>query len=136
MPSTEVKRFIDALQTLESSGEFDHMLSLFSDDCVVGNVLVPDRFHGRNGAATFWQDYLGSFGEIRSAFRTEIVDEERAALEWVAQGATTTGNTVRYQGITVLEFQDGKIKRFMSYFDPRSLGRQFEGTATAAMESV
>lgn len=129
MAASDVQNFVDALERIERSREHDAMESLFSEDCVVGNVLGPERFHGRDGAARFWRDYRGSFGEIRSEFHSRVEADGKAALEWVAQGTTPGGDPVQYQGISVLEFADGRIKRFMSYFDPRSLGRQFDATA-------
>ncbi len=126
MPAKEVQQFIDALAQIESSGEQEAMVSLFADTCKVGNVLAPDRFEGREGASRFWQDYRSSFGEIRSEFHNLIDTAEGAALEWTAQGSNKSGGPVHYQGVTVLRFENGQITRFMSYFDPRGLGRQFE----------
>ena len=134
MPATEVQQFIDALEQLESSRQHDRMVSLFAENCKVGNVISPDHFEGQEGASRFWQAYIGSFGEIRSDFFNRVESANQAALEWVAKGATAQGHSVSYQGITVLDFQGGKITRFMSYFDPHSLGRQFDGSADATRQ--
>ena len=136
MPSTEVQQFIDALQNLESSRQHDAMISLFAEDCTVGNVLAPDHFEGREGATKFWQDYRGSFGEIRSEFHHRVESANGAALEWVAQGTTTGNQPILYQGVTVLSFEAGKIKRFMAYFDPRGLGRQMEVPNDQTLQEV
>ncbi|HYP06774.1 MAG TPA: nuclear transport factor 2 family protein [Bryobacteraceae bacterium] len=126
MPSTEVQKFIGALEQLESSRQHEAMISLFRDDCTVGNVLAPDQFQGKEGATRFWQDYRGVFDEIRSEFHKQVEGANEAALEWVAEGKTPDGKPIRYHGVTVLSFEGGQIKRFMAYFDPRGLGRQVE----------
>jgi steroid delta-isomerase-like uncharacterized protein len=136
MPATEVQQFIEALEQVESSRQYDAMVALFAEDSKLGNVLVPDHFHGQDGASRFWQDYRSSFGEIRSEFHNRVESENQAALEWVAQGTGTHGQPVRYQGITVLTFEGGKISRFMSYFDPRGLGRQIEVSAEEALQEA
>jgi steroid delta-isomerase-like uncharacterized protein len=136
MPATEVQQFIDALEQIESSQQYDAMINLFAENCKVGNVLVPDHFDGMEGASRFWQDYRSSFGEIRSEFYNRVESENQAALEWVAQGTANHGQPVRYQGVTVLTFEGGKIKRFMSYFDPRGLGRQIEVSADEALQEA
>ncbi|HYO82224.1 MAG TPA: nuclear transport factor 2 family protein, partial [Bryobacteraceae bacterium] len=66
MQPIEVQQFIDALGQVESSRQYDTMVSLFAEDCKVGNVLAPEHFEGHEGASKFWQDYRTSFGEIRS----------------------------------------------------------------------
>jgi steroid delta-isomerase-like uncharacterized protein len=136
MTATEVQQFIDALEQIESSQQYDAMISLFTEDCKVGNVLVPDHFDGKEGASRFWHDYRSSFGEIRSEFHNRVESENQAALEWIAQGTANHGQPVRYQGITVLTFNGDKIKRFMSYFDPRALGRQIEVSAEEALQQA
>jgi ketosteroid isomerase-like protein len=130
MSARQVQEFIDALSKLETEQDSAGMLSLFSDDSVLGNVLAPEAFKGRDGAEKFWHDYRSSFGEIKSNFHNRIEASDGAALEWIAQGTSSSGDPVRYEGITVLEFSDTNIKRFHSYFDPRSLGRQFHKSSS------
>ena len=42
------------------------------------------------------------------------------ALEWTTEG-TSNGNLVSYDGVSILEIEDGKVRRFMAYFDTRRL---------------
>jgi|ERR687894_685059 hypothetical protein len=37
-----------------------------------------------------------------------------AALEWTAEG-TSDGDTVSYDGVSILEIEDGKVRHFMAY---------------------
>lgn len=106
------------------------MIALFSENCVVGNVLAPAAFRGRDGARKFWNDYRGTFSEIKSDFRTRIESDQSTALEWTAEGTSPDGAAIKYDGITVLEFDGGGITRFHAYFDPRSIGRQMEKSRT------
>jgi hypothetical protein len=60
---------------------------------------------------------------MRSEFRNVFATEEGAALEWTTQG-TSNGNSVAYDGASILEIEGGKVYRFMAYFDTRNLTPQ------------
>ena len=49
--------------------------------------------------------------------------EGHATLEWTTTGIAN-GRTVEYGGVSILEIEDGKVKRFMAYFDPREIAEQ------------
>ncbi len=121
MSREHVDAFIAALGRLEQDGDSDSLVSLFADDCDVGNVTSQRRFEGRDRAREFWTEYRSQLGDVRSRFRSVIVEGDRAALEW-----ETTGGAVAYGGVSILEFADGRIARFDAYFDPAHLGRQVQ----------
>ncbi|MDQ3912584.1 MAG: hypothetical protein M3305_12605 [Actinomycetota bacterium] len=58
---------------------------------------------------------------LKSEFRNVFADKAgHAALEWTTEG-TSSGDTVYYEGASILEIEGDKVKRFMAYFDPRNL---------------
>jgi hypothetical protein len=126
MASERVQRFLDALKALEESNDVGPMAACFASDCEVGNVLVPHKFHGPDGATRFWTEYRGSFGEVRSEFRNIIESRDRAALEWVSRGTSANGEPFDYEGVSILEFDGDEIRRFHALFDPSRLGHQLE----------
>ncbi len=117
-------RFIQALEQLERDGRLDDLVALYRDDATIGNVLEPLPLQGRNGARNFWTMYRNTFKEVRSAFRNVIADERRAALEWTCKAKGRHGQAIVYEGVTVLDFQDGMIVRSWAYFDGAGLGAQ------------
>jgi ketosteroid isomerase-like protein len=121
---SNAEQFIDALRQLEDAEDVEPLVALFADDAVLQNVTVGDDFHGKDGARTFWGEDRKLFGEVRSEFRNVIVDGDRAALEWQRTGTAKDGGDVDYVGVSVLEFGEGTVQRFMGYFHPRELGRQ------------
>ena len=124
MSEQVARRFIAALEQLEQSRELDPIVETFAESADVGNVLVPERFSGKDGARQFWTDYRGVFGAVRSTFRNVITTDGRAALEWTTDGTSTDGKPFHYEGVSVLELEDDLITRFHAYFDPAALGRQ------------
>lgn len=124
MPEDLAERFIEALRRLEADRELEPIVSLFAEDCELGNAASQESFSGREGARRFWSAYRDTFGQMESRFRNRIAGDGRAALEWVTEAAGNEGRGVTYEGVSVLEFGGDSIRRFHAYFDPAALGRQ------------
>ena len=117
-------KFVEALRKLEKDRDVEALAEIHTDDCDVGNVAVPRTFSGHDGLREFWTSYRDTFGEMRSEFRNVFADDEgHAALEWNTSGEAN-GKNVSYDGVSLLEIEDGKVSRFRAYFDPRSLSGQ------------
>lgn len=127
MSQETTENFIAALGKLEQNGELDGIVSLYAENCEVGNAASPKMFSGTNGAREFWENYRKTFAGLKSSFRNKIETDKTSALEWETVGKTSDGNEIRYTGVSVLETGDGKITRFFAYFDPANLGKQIKG---------
>ena len=124
MSQEVAEKFRDALWKLEEDRDVEPLVGIHTDDCEVGNVAVPRTFSGHDGLREFWSSYRATFDEMKSEFRNVFADDAgHAALEWTTTG-TAEGKSVEYGGVSILEIQDGKVKRFMAYFDPRELSEQ------------
>ncbi len=60
---------------------------------------------------------------MKSEFRNVFTTEEGAALEWTTKG-TSNWDSFTYAGVSILEIEGGKVRRFMAYFDPRDVTPQ------------
>lgn len=120
-------RFISALAQLEEGREVEPLIALYGDDADVGNINVPERFHGPDGARRFWTEYRGTFDTMKSEFRNVIATPERIALEWTTRGTSVDGKPIEYDGVSILEVEGETVTRFRAYFDPSDLGRQIGG---------
>lgn len=130
MSEQVAKRFVEALAGLEAGRDLEAITALFADECEVGNVVSPEKFHGRDGARDFWgAKYRDTFGEVRSTFHNVFATGDRAALEWTTEGTGADGAPVRYDGVSILETDGERITRFRAYFDAGALGRQLLGKA-------
>jgi ketosteroid isomerase-like protein len=133
MPISDL--FLTALDSVEREGDLEPMAALFGDDSVVGNVVDGEAFHGVDGARRFWRAYRAQFGEVVSVFRNVIETPDRLVLEWQATGTGLDGKPFRYEGVSLLEHDGTKVRRFYAYFDPRALGRQLELSPRASRPS-
>jgi SnoaL-like domain len=94
------------------------LVAVHAEDCHVGNIAVPRTFSGHEGLREFWTGYRYTFGEVKSEFRNVFADDAGfVALEWTTEG-TSNGNTISYDGMSILGIEDGKVGRFRAYFDP------------------
>jgi steroid delta-isomerase-like uncharacterized protein len=117
-------RFVEALWKLEQDRDVEALLDIHTEDCDVGNVAVARTFSGHDGLREFWTSYRDTFGDMKSEFRNVFADEEgHAALEWTTTGKAN-GNEISYDGVSLLEIEDGKVTRFRAYFDPRTVNEQ------------
>ncbi len=114
-------KFVEALWKLELDRNVEALVEIHTDDCDVGNVAVPRTFSGHEGLREFWTSYRNTFGDMKSEFRNVFADEAgHAALEWNTT-AQANDNEISYDGVSLLEIQNGKVTRFRAYFDPRTV---------------
>lgn len=125
------EKFIDALGKLEADENVDEIVSLFADDCEVGNVATHENMSGTKGARQFWTNYRKTFGEIKSTFKNKLESDGTAALEWTSVGTSVNGSKIDYEGVSILEIDGDKIQRFFAYFNPAKLGREIEEKKSA-----
>lgn len=118
------EKFIAALNEIEKNKNFDSMVELFDDSSEIGNVTQTENFKGADGALEFWQNYRAAFGDVSSTFKNEITDGNVSALEWKTEFNRPNGGDFHYHGVSIIEFEGEKIKRFFAYFDPQILGEQ------------
>jgi hypothetical protein len=126
---SKASEFIEALRRIEESGDVEPMARLFAPDAELSNSTISRPLHGPDGARNFWRSYRQTFVEVRSEFRCIVESDEAAILEWTSRGKLVNGGEFSYDGVSVIEYPAGAIRRFKAYFDPRALGLQLEHAA-------
>jgi ketosteroid isomerase-like protein len=111
------QQFINALHHAEQTKEIGPLVSLFAADAEVQSPVRSAAEYGTDGARRFWEDYIGLFADVRSDF-TSIRDfGDFTALQWTAAGTLSTGQPIRYSGVSLLEHHAGRVTRFTTYYD-------------------
>ena len=112
------KKFMDALHTLEKTGDSGEIVSQFAEGAVLLSIVQGRTHEGRDGAKAFWGEYLKPFDTIHSEFTHHATDGSLAILEWRGTGKLKAGRDIGYEGCSLLEFDDsGKVARFRTYYD-------------------
>jgi len=117
MASEMAEKFMNALLEIEDTGHAESMAEIFSDDAEVSNLATIEPMRGRDGAQRFWMDYLNVFDHIRSQFTRVIENGGQIVLEWNSHGALRDGSRIDYRGVSVLETDGGRVRRFHAYYD-------------------
>jgi len=117
MSSETAERFMAALQQAEQRKDASPLVEFFGDDAELSNLAHRQQKHGREGAREFWEGYLAVFDRVSSEFTNVVVSDTGAALEWVARGTLAGGAPIDYEGVSVLETADGRVRRFKTYYD-------------------
>ena len=111
-PTTD--RFIKALEETEKTRDASKLSDLFTPNAELHSYTRDRR--GRDAKA-FWKEYLDAFDDVRSRF-TRVEDRDGSAvLEWESEGHLPGGTPIKYEGVTLLEFDGDKVKRFRTYSD-------------------
>jgi ketosteroid isomerase-like protein len=111
------ERFMQTLQQIEETGDVEPLVAMFTEDAELSNLAMAEPLQGQGGARRFWQKYLSVFEHIRSKFTNVVEGDATAVLEWLSEGALSTGESVKYQGVSVLETDNGQVRCFRTYYD-------------------
>jgi ketosteroid isomerase-like protein/rubrerythrin len=114
------QRFVEALRALEERYDLERMVALFDESAEIRNPTDDTPRVGQSGAREFWRAYRDSFEEIRSDFSNVVETDGTAVLEWTSRGRILGGRPIDYSGVSVIELQDGKVRKFRSYFDTKA----------------
>lgn len=109
------ERFMAALQAFEADGNVEPLVELFHDDAECANLAHTE--HDRDGVQKFWTEYRQAFATVRSTFSATLFADRGAALEWASEGALATGAPLTYRGVSVLEIDGDRVRRFRTYYD-------------------
>jgi ketosteroid isomerase-like protein len=113
-----IENFMRCLREAEQSHDLNSLCDLFTDDADMLN-LTRQRSSGAKGhqPRPFWSHYVGAFEKVESHFTNVIDDGRHAVLEWHSIGRLPMGLPVEYNGVSILEYRNGKIHRFRTYYD-------------------
>jgi len=109
--------FIQTLKQIERNGDPSALVELFREDSVIDSPAQGRQLAGKDGARRYWTDYLHAFCRIESEVRQALEFGDIAVFEWRSSAILRTGRSIDYQGVSVVEFRDHKIKRFATYYD-------------------
>lgn len=125
MAPNRTEKFAAALNDLEGGGDVEGFISIFADQVELRRPETHQQLHGQDGARAFWEDYLGTFDQIRSEF-SRVLDADVGVLEWTSSGQLAGGAPISYAGVSIIDFDEsGQVVRFATYFDTQAFNAKF-----------
>jgi steroid delta-isomerase-like uncharacterized protein len=130
MNSQEVDSVVEGIAAAWNERDLDACLSHLADDVVWNDPAMQVPAVGREAVKEFSESVLRAFPDFRYTIRYPIchaADGSRCAVPWLITathlgpleppGFGPTGKRAEFQGVDVLEFQGGKVKRIDTFFD-------------------
>jgi steroid delta-isomerase-like uncharacterized protein len=130
--NAEAEKTLDAWAADWSAHDVDHLLSLFTDDCIYEDVTFGVVNRGKAELKAFADGIFAAFPDFKIELTARFAAGEWAGMEWIISGthkgdlpgmrATNKGFSIR--GATILELRSGKIRRNSDYWDLATFLRQ------------
>jgi ketosteroid isomerase-like protein len=117
MASENAERFMNALHELEQTGNLDPLVEQFTQDAELRRLTGEEPARGPEGTRKFWKEYLAALGQIRTEFKHIVEGGDTIVLEWVTEVDPDTGRPFTYEGVSILEMENGQVRRFRTYYD-------------------
>jgi ketosteroid isomerase-like protein len=115
------QRFIETLRQVENTRQPEELLALFTEDAELRSLRRAGQRAGRDGVRQFWREYLSSFDTIESRFERVYETGDLVVLEWHSDATLASGRRIGYDGVSVIEYEGEKVKRFRTYYDSAKL---------------
>ncbi len=126
MPGTSDRERIRSLVhryfELHSRRDWPGLSDMFTPDVTLIHPVYP-KSTGRDAVGRFFTEYIPSrFAKYYEYAPTVIVEENRAAAEWIFEVTRLDGQAATLTGVTMLEFDGERIKTIKIFTDPAQLG--------------
>ena len=117
-----VKDFLDSF----SQHDLDRTISFFTDDCIYTDMAFEKAYHGKKEFADFFKRLLKDFPDHKWDLISIFSTANKVAFESVWSGnhafssnpeIPASGNLVRLNAATIMEFQDDKICKVSDYYN-------------------
>ena len=136
MAASDLERMLDDWAIAWSSDDTndpERVLALFADDCVFEDVTFGVVARGKEELRSFVKGAFAAVPDFKYGVTCRFAASRWAAIEWVMSGThrgdfpgiPATGKRFSsVRGSTVLELEDGKIRRESDYWDAATLMKQ------------
>ena len=132
MTTTGTERILEDWAAAWSSHDAEKVLALFTDDCIYEDVTFGVVNHGRKELRAFIDGVFAGIPDFKIELTVRFVIDASGAMEWIMSGThkgdfpgmPATGKRFTTRGVTIIEFQAGKIRRNSDYWDAAGIMRQ------------
>lgn len=114
------------------SHNMERLLAVFTDDVTYEDKPLARTFHGKEELRAFAQSFFDAFPDLKSVITSVVVSGNHAAAEWQftgtqagdLSGMPASNKQMDLRGVSIYDFEGGKIKRQIDYWDMATLLKQ------------
>jgi len=130
--ATGVEALLEDYVAAWSSGDVERIASYLTHDCVFENVGGGTVHCGQEELKSFARTTFKAIPDFKIELKSLFIAGDWAGAEWIQSGAhagdfpglPATGKKFSVPGASIIQLQEGKIKREAIYFDSLSFLRQ------------
>lgn len=129
----ELDAVLDAWVQAWSEHDAEKLLAILTDDCVYEDVTFGVVTQGKNEVRGFVNGALAAVPDFRMELKKRFVTETFGGAEWTMSGThkgdfpgmPATGKAFSsIRGASIIELQNGRIRRVSDYWDAASFMKQ------------
>ena len=121
----DIEKTLETWAVCWSSADVEHLLSLFTDDCIYEDVSFGVVNHGKAELKSFADGIFAAFPDFKVQNNMRFVAGNWAGMEWIISGThegdlpgmPATHKRFSIRGASILEFETDMIKRCSDYWD-------------------
>lgn len=114
------------------SQNMEQLMSVYADDVTYVDTPLGSTFRGKGELRAFAQGFFNAFPDLKAVITSTVVAGDRAASEWRFTGTQVgdlagmpaSNKQMDLRGVSIYEFEGGKIKRKIDYWDMATLVKQ------------
>ena len=129
---TDVEKLYRKYTAAWLARDIDAVMSFFVEDCIYEDVALGALNRGKSEVRTFVQATLTAIPDFKIEPKSVFATVDRLASEWIMTGTQTgdfpglpaTGKSFSVPVASIMEFQNGKIRRNTDYWNLASFLQQ------------
>ena len=129
---TDFKAFVEHYAAAWSAQNIEAILSFFTEDCVYEDVALSAVNTGKQQLEAFLRVTFTATPDFRIEPKAVFAAGDRAASEWIMSGTQTgpfpgipaTKKKFSVRGVSLMELEQGKIRRNTDYWSLATLLQQ------------
>lgn len=134
---------IDALQFAWNAHDIDRLLTLFTDDCHYEDMAMGAVSRGHAELRHFAEEVLRTMPDFHLEFPKRFATDDHGASHWVITATwngpfeerDATGRRIRFSGLSMYSFRNGKFASNVDCWDFTVMMKQF-GTLTPDLRKL
>ena len=129
---TDVEKLYRKYTAAWLARDIEAVVSFFVEDCIYEDVALEALNRGKSEVRTFVQTTLTAIPDFKIELKSVFATVDRLASEWIMTGTQigdfpglpATGKSFSVPVASIMEFQNGKIRRNTDYWNLASFLQQ------------
>jgi steroid delta-isomerase-like uncharacterized protein len=130
--TADAERLLDEYETIWNERDYSKIPDVVSESYVRVSPVAGEGVRGHDGLEEFIRGLEASFSDFEVSFEEQLVGEDVAMFEATFTGThdgefneiPPTNEEVEFPNMSIVQFEDGKIREHRTYYDPQEFAEQ------------